>query len=85
MINLGDEVKDSITGFTGVVISRHEYLHGCMRLTVQPSTLKDGKPIDCVTFDEPQLQVIKAKKISVGSRDKGGPRNEPKRAAIPAR
>ena len=43
-IELGDTAKDSITGFSGVVIATTFWLHGCERLTLQPQKLdKDGK------------------------------------------
>ena len=41
---LGDLVKDKVTGFTGIVICRAVWLNGCARLTVQPQKVgKDGK------------------------------------------
>lgn len=36
MINLGDEVQDTVTGFQGIAVSRHVYLQGCDRITIQP-------------------------------------------------
>ena len=36
MIALGQQVIDPLTGFTGIVTCRSEYLHGCVRLCVQP-------------------------------------------------
>jgi hypothetical protein len=56
---LGDRVKDRVTGFTGIVIARSEYLHGCRRVGVQSEKLEDGKPKDPQWFDEPQVEVIK--------------------------
>ena len=38
MKNLGDEVKDTITGFKGIVVARTEWLNGCARVTVQPQS-----------------------------------------------
>ena len=58
-VKLGDEVKDKISGFTGVIVSRHEYLNGCARMTLQPKIDKDGKLPETETFDEPQLELIK--------------------------
>lgn len=78
-IELGDEAKDSITGFSGIVIGDTTWLHGCRRLTVQPKTLKDGKPLDPLSFDEPQLVLVKKKAVAPGSRETGGPRPEPRR------
>jgi hypothetical protein len=83
-IELGDEVRDTITGFTGVVIAEHKWLHGCRRLSVQPRELKDGKPIEHQTFDEPQLEVVK-RGAARGTSHTGGPRVEPGRPAAPKR
>ncbi len=75
MVNLGDEVKDTITGFKGIAIAHHAYLQGCDRVSVQPKIGKDGKLPVSTTFDEPQLKVIKAKKIKrqAPKVDPGGP------------
>ena len=56
---LGDRVKDKITGLKGIVIGRYEYLYGCVRMAVQPEEGKDGKPIDTFVVDEPQLMLLK--------------------------
>lgn len=77
-INLGDEARDTITGFAGVVIGDTKWLHGCRRLTLQPRELKDGKPIDPISFDEPQLELVSTAAAS-GTSEKGGPRPEPVR------
>lgn len=84
MIRLGDIVRDTVTDFEGVAIAEHMYLHGCRRISVQPQKLHDGKIIDAQTFDEPQLVVVESKPVQ-GRRDRGGPRNEPARPAVPSR
>lgn len=77
-VNLGDEVKETITGLVGIVIGRTEWLYGCVRVTIQPKGLnKDGKPYDSQTFDEPALTVVKPDKVAnpnVGH----GPRDDAK-------
>lgn len=78
-INLGDVARDTITGFTGVVIAETKWLHGCRRYTLQPKELnKDGMPYDGVSFDEPQLVLVQ-EKAAKGTSDTGGPRPEPTR------
>jgi hypothetical protein len=77
-IQLGDTAKDSITGFAGVVIAVTNWLHGCTRFTLQPTKMKDGKPLESQTFDEPQLILLK-KKVAKTTHDTGGPRPEPQR------
>ena len=73
-VNLGDEVKDKITGYKGTAICRHTYLQGCDRISVQPKISKANPSTTDESFDEPQLIVTKAKAV-VGNGDttKGGP------------
>jgi len=75
MINLGDEVKDSVSGFKGIAVAKHTYLQGCDRVSVQPSIDKEGKLPEAQTFDEPQLETIKQAKVKrqAPSIDPGGP------------
>ena len=81
-INLGDRVKDSITGFTGVAVAQTKWLHGCTRITIQPEQLKDGKVVEAMTFDEPQIKLVK-ESVAGGTSDTGGPRPEPQRSSAP--
>lgn len=88
-IELGDEVKDQVSGFAGVVVCVAQWLHGCRRITVQPRDLKDGKPIDTYTFDELQLVVVNKAVVpstpagvpapAPTTRRTGGPRPDPTR------
>ena len=73
----GDLVKDKITGFTGVVICVLDYLHGCTRLAVQSTELKDGLPKESQYFDEYQVEIVTkgfyfAEKKKVEVRPPGG-------------
>ena len=83
-MKLGDKVKDKITGFSGTVVAKHEYLNGCVRLTVQPNTLKNGKPIEPETFDVEQMTLVKADQHKPMTRS-GGPERTPARTAVPRR
>lgn len=58
-IELGDTVRDSISGLTGIVVAYTTWLNRCRRITVQPKELKDGKPVDHSCFDIEQLELIK--------------------------
>lgn len=74
MITLGDEVKDSVTGIRGIAVCRMTWLHGCDRIIIQPAGLtKDGKPFENYTTDEPQIVVLKKKKVEQGKHLTGGP------------
>ncbi len=85
MVKLGDEVKDPITGIKGIAMCRHSYLQGCDRITIQRKVRTDGSMPDELSFDEPQLIVVK-KAVVKGNGDttRGGPeRHMPsKRTAV---
>ena len=74
--NLGDKVRDIVTGFKGVATAVTIWLNGCCRYGVQGTQLKDGRPTELVWIDEEQLELVSAKAISVKKREKdtGGPR-----------
>lgn len=78
-IELGDIVRDKVTGFKGVAMGRTTWLFGCDRISVQPQGLKkEGGTYEVQSFDEPQLEIVKKAK----TKDKpenhthGGPREE---------
>lgn len=82
-VQLGDIAVDRITGMKGVVVCVSEWLHGCRRISIQPQECQaDGKPKECHTFDEPQIQVLKARAFG-STADTGGPRPEPSKAKVP--
>ena len=58
-IELGDRVKDPITGLTGIVVCVTTWLHGCIRIGVQPEEVKDGKLPESIYFDQSQLRVLR--------------------------
>lgn len=89
MLKNGDRVRDRISGLEGIVVGEHQWMFGCRRLSVQPDKLHEGKPIDNVTFDEPQLVLMQSAAFtpaaveqapavasSVPAARPGGPRNE---------
>jgi hypothetical protein len=92
--NLGDELKDLISGFIGVASGRIQWINGCKRYVLDSTKLKDGGLIDPVTVDEQQLVLVKALKVDLGqvkndapdAKPPGGPRKNPGRSrSTPAR
>jgi len=75
VIELGKTYRDTMTGLEGVAISRHEYLYGCVRISLE--FLKDGQ-IKTETFDEQRL-------TKLPSATSGGDRDEPSRPSVPER
>ena len=60
MIELGDKVKDVISGLTGIVYQISECLHGCRRIQIEPDKLnKEGGILDGWWMDEHRLKVVK--------------------------
>lgn len=57
-VQLGDRVKDRVTGFKGIAVAITEWLNGCRRVGVQAEKLAEGKPGEVQYFDEPQLEVL---------------------------
>lgn len=91
-IVLGDQVKDSITGFEGIVMAITVWLNQCRRIGVQSQKLKeDGTPLDIEWFDEQQIIKIKQYVGDKANEDKededpGGPlMSIPKRNIDPMR
>lgn len=89
-IELGDEVKDTVTSFSGVVIAITEWLNGCRRMVVQPRQLGEkGQMPSTESIDENQLVITKKGAVvaqntprresaEVPARKTGGPRPDAK-------
>jgi len=76
--NLGDEVKDKITGYKGVIRARSQYLTGCNTYGIQSQKLtKEGAPQDWKWFDEDQLSLLTTQKVTFRKevRRTGGPQS----------
>lgn len=73
-VQLGDEVRDKVTGFQGIVVAKYIYLQGCTRVCVQPRVNgTEMKLPDAGTFDEPNLEVVREEVVTPGPQDTGGP------------
>lgn len=57
MIQLGKEGKDKITGFSGIIVARVEYLYGCNQYGIAPKVGEDGTVKDTTFFDEGRIEV----------------------------
>lgn len=86
VIELGDEVRDRISGFKGIVICLSQWLSGCDRIVVQPRQLRqDGGLNMTESFDIYQVEIVEKQAVSVNRnmktkkqtrsrRETGGPR-----------
>ncbi len=57
-IKLGMKVKDLITGFEGIAISKVKYYNGCTQYCVMPAITDKSKRPDGEYIDEGQLKII---------------------------
>lgn len=71
-VKLGSVARDTITGFTGVLVGKTEWLNGCVRLTIQPKELHEGKPVETITFDVEQVEIVEEAKPKA-RKSSGGP------------
>lgn len=57
--NLGEEVREIVTGFSGIIMVRSEYFTGCRHYGVQSRKINsDGKLGDWEYFDESRLELV---------------------------
>lgn len=57
MIELGKKAKDKITGFTGIITGRAQYLTGCDQYVIAPPAI-EGKLESSQWFDEGRVEII---------------------------
>lgn len=56
MIDLGQQARDKITGFTGIITARASYITGCDQYGLTPP-VADGKIGDTHYFDEARIEI----------------------------
>jgi hypothetical protein len=67
-INLGDKVRDKITGFEGIVTGHCSYISGCDQISVQPQMKKgDTDRPTGMWIDIDCCEVIEAEAVPVAS------------------
>jgi len=57
-VRLGQRVRDVVTGFEGIVVSRVEYLSGCVQYCVKPHVGEDGKMLEGEYIDEQRIEIV---------------------------
>ena len=62
-IELGDKVKDLVTGFEGIAVGKATYLTGCDQIVVDPGCDEKGVPKETFTFDINRLEVLEKKVV----------------------
>lgn len=70
-VTLGDKVKDTLTGFTGVVTGRVEYLTGCNQVYVLPKSEKENEIKDGNWFDIERIEKVEDRAVKIEPRRTG--------------
>lgn len=79
---LGKIAKDKITGFTGIVTGKAEYLTGCNQFLLMPPCAENGAFVEGQWFDEGRLSVLPGEGISkesVSAEENGCDKQAPKK------
>ena len=73
--NLGDKLKDKVTGFSGIVMGITKYATDCLHYGLQSCELKDQAPIAWQWFDESRIALVLKKAVSFnrGKKPTSGP------------
>jgi hypothetical protein len=59
-VQLGDRVKDPVSGVVGIATSITIWLHGCIRVGVQSEKpTNEGRSAEIQYFDQSQLVIVK--------------------------
>ena len=74
MINLGDEVRDEVSGFKGVVLARMECLYEATALRIHPLSYENGQ-LTYTWVEEDRCVVVKERTL-VGFVDVAGKRQK---------
>lgn len=86
VVELGDRIKDTITGFEGIAIGVTKWLNDCERWGIQSVALRENIPVETQWFDVNQLVLVekgavKPRSIATAkSEPSGGPMSDPPRS-----
>jgi len=70
---LGQHVKDTISGYEGVITAITKWYNGCVRYRLEPDHLNSkGELIESETFDEEQLELTPKDEVEVPEEPTGG-------------
>lgn len=80
-LELGDEVMDTLTSFTGIIIATNQNISGCDQLCIQPP-VKDGTYQDAHWFDVERIGLLSKSKVKMTARRTGADSVPPSRSPV---
>ena len=69
----GDEARDKVTGFSGIITGRADYIAGCRQYSLSPRAKDDGSLPEALWFDEERIEVVIASAVTIEASPTGGP------------
>jgi hypothetical protein len=76
---LGNTVRDIVTGITGIATSRVEYLNGCIQIGIRPKAV-DNKAEDSIYVDIQQVEYVDDGILTIAKTMTGGPAGDAPKA-----
>lgn len=77
MVQNGDKVRDTVTGFEGIVTGVADYLTGCRQVLISAQS-RDGKAGEAGWYDDDRVEIMQAQHTTMGNRERnGGPQSNP--------
>lgn len=68
MVQLGDKVKEAVSGLVGIVVCESLSLSGCRQVCIAPQEVKDGKPVEGSWYDDSRCTVVEKGAVPVSPR-----------------
>ena len=84
-VNLGDRVKDTISGRSGIVMCISDWLYGCQRITAQPVGKDESFTVDVQQLKITKKHAIKDDKPANPAKRQAGGRPDSRHYAAPRR
>jgi len=80
-IQLGNKVKDSITGFAGVAVAKTIWISGNVTIQIEATALEKSEPIDGHAFEYERIELVEEAKPPMSAKSDpskpGGPQKDP--------
>ena len=79
-IQLGNKVKDKITGFSGIAVAKTIWSSGNVTIQVESTNLEKNEPIDAHAFEYDRIELLEEAKPPMSAKSEaktGGPQKDP--------
>lgn len=78
-LDLGDTAKDTLTGFSGIVVATNRNISGCDQVALQPE-MKDGNFQESRWFDIERVALVEGGTVAYTDRRSGADTTPPDRS-----